>query len=158
METNNNAQGKGAFSQLNKNKMQHNDPNNPYAGSIAPPPVETNQQEQTHGQAHQQPQVQEQQQPQPQVQSVQQSAQASSVQQKNATYFFAGNEQDGFIELDLVSQRYKGEESRYLSVFLNGFSFNEQNETVNTTTAINIKTEEDFNNFKEFVSNLNWND
>jgi hypothetical protein len=60
METNNNAQGKGAFSQLNKNKMQHNDPNNPYAGSIAPPPVETNQQEQTHGQAHQQPQVQEQ--------------------------------------------------------------------------------------------------
>ena len=172
-----NPKGKGAFSKTkNVNNMSTpKDPNNQY-GAIMPPPVDVTeganpqqpvqqQPAQPQAQAAQQPaqQAQPQQpvqqaQPQQPVQQAQQAQPPSQSQANSGTFFQGGNEVDGFIEIDLVSQRYKGEESRYLSIFVNGFSIDEQNNTVNSGAAINITNENEFNAFKVFVSKLSWND
>jgi len=60
----------------------------------------------------------------------------------------------GIIEVDLISFRERGQESRFLQVHTTGAD-SEGNES---TTAINIDNEEDFNKFKKFISQLNWND
>lgn len=60
----------------------------------------------------------------------------------------------GIIEVDLISFRERGQESRFLSVNTTGADA----EGNSSTTAINIDNEEDFNRFKKFISELNWND
>ena len=60
----------------------------------------------------------------------------------------------GVIEIDLISYREKGEESRYLSVSTVGV--NSSGEPSNT--FISIDNEADFNRLKMFISDLNWND
>jgi hypothetical protein len=60
----------------------------------------------------------------------------------------------GVFEIDLISFREKGQESRYLSV--NTLGTSQEGESSNTVISIN--NEADFNKFKEFISNLNWND
>jgi len=120
-------------------------------------PVQQAQPQQPVQQAQPQQPVQ-QAQPQQPVQQAQQAQPPSQSQANSGTFFQGGNEVDGFIEIDLVSQRYKGEESRYLSIFVNGFSIDEQNNTVNSGAAINITNENEFNAFKVFVSKLSWND
>jgi hypothetical protein len=60
----------------------------------------------------------------------------------------------GVLEIDLISFRERGVESRYLSVNTVGVGQDgNQSETI-----ISIDNEDDFNKFKNFVSNLNWND
>lgn len=60
----------------------------------------------------------------------------------------------GIIELDLISFREKGEENRYLSFQTEGVD--DEGNQIKIMLAINNET--DFNIFKNFVSNLNWND
>lgn len=60
----------------------------------------------------------------------------------------------GILEIDLISFREKGQESRYLSISAKGS--NSQGEA--SETDISIENEEDFNKFKKFISNINWND
>jgi len=60
----------------------------------------------------------------------------------------------GIIELDLISFREKGEENRYLSLETTGVGA----DGVQLKTSLAIDNEKDFNMFKNFISNLNWND
>lgn len=64
------------------------------------------------------------------------------------------NEVSGILEIDLVSFRVKGEESRYLSINTTGASENGDQ----SIATLSITNETDFNRFKEFISKLNWND
>lgn len=60
----------------------------------------------------------------------------------------------GVLEIDLISFREKGQESRYLSInTLGSDSIGESSNTI-----ISIDNELDFNRFKKFISELNWND
>jgi len=60
----------------------------------------------------------------------------------------------GIIEVDLISFRERGQESRFLSVNTQGAD----EEGNSSKTSINIDNEADFNKFKQFISQLNWND
>jgi len=60
----------------------------------------------------------------------------------------------GVIEIDLISFRERGQESRYLSINVVGAS----QDGGQSDTTISIDNEVDFIRFKEFVSKLNWND
>lgn len=60
----------------------------------------------------------------------------------------------GVLEIDLISFRERGRESRYLSVNLIGMG----QDGNQSDTTISIGNEQDFNKFKQFIANLNWND
>jgi hypothetical protein len=60
----------------------------------------------------------------------------------------------GILEIDLISFREKGEESRYVKFLSVGAS----GDGTGSETSLSIDNEEDFNRFKKFVSELNWND
>lgn len=60
----------------------------------------------------------------------------------------------GIIEIDLISFRERGQESRYLSIKTVGAGEGGKS----SETAISISNEDDFNRFKKFISELNWND
>jgi len=60
----------------------------------------------------------------------------------------------GIFEIDLISFREKGKESRYLSVNVTGID----KEGNQSDTIISIDNETDFNKLKSFISKLNWND
>lgn len=60
----------------------------------------------------------------------------------------------GVIEIDLISFREKGQESRYLSINTLGAG----QDGVQSETIISINNEMDFKKLKDFISNLNWND
>lgn len=60
----------------------------------------------------------------------------------------------GILEIDLISFREKGEESRYLKLFSVGAGSNGEQ----SDTTLSIDNETDFNRFKKFISELNWND
>lgn len=60
----------------------------------------------------------------------------------------------GILEIDLISFRERGQESRYLSINTVGAG----REGEQSDTTISIDNEADFNRFKKFISDLNWND
>lgn len=60
----------------------------------------------------------------------------------------------GILEIDLISFRERGMESRYLSI--NAVGSGQDGNQSQTTIA--IQSEEDFKRFKAFISRLNWND
>ena len=60
----------------------------------------------------------------------------------------------GVLEIDLISFRERGQESRYLSINAVGAG----KDGNQSDTTISIDNEADFKRFKEFVSKLNWND
>ena len=60
----------------------------------------------------------------------------------------------GVIEIDLISFREKGQESRYLSIKTIGAGENGKG----SETNLSIDNEIDFMKFKKFISELNWND
>ncbi len=60
----------------------------------------------------------------------------------------------GILEIDLISFREKGEESRYVKIFSVGAA----EDGNQSETNLSIDNEGDFNRFKKFVSELNWND
>jgi hypothetical protein len=66
----------------------------------------------------------------------------------------ADGQVSGIIEVDLISFRERGQESRFLSVNTEGAD----GEGNSSKTSINIDNEADFNKFKQFISQLNWND
>lgn len=60
----------------------------------------------------------------------------------------------GVLEIDLISFRERGIESRYLSINTVGAG----QDGGQSDTTISIDNEADFNKFKKFISELNWND
>jgi hypothetical protein len=60
----------------------------------------------------------------------------------------------GILEIDLISFRERGQESRYLSINTVGAA----PDGGQSDTTISIDNEADFNRFKKFISDLNWND
>ena len=84
--------------------------------------------------------------------------QNDSILQNNQTYVRIGDENNGFLEFDLVTFREKGTETRYISVIVHGFSIpeNQNEESKPTRTQINISTEEQFLAFKKFIQQLDW--
>lgn len=60
----------------------------------------------------------------------------------------------GILEIDLISFRERGVESRYLSINAVGSGQN----GAQSDTVLSIDNEADFNKFKKFISELNWND
>jgi len=80
--------------------------------------------------------------------------------EQNGTYCRTGNFENGFIETDLKIVKQKGNEERCVS-----FTIINQAETAELYEENNLilvkmemKSEEQFNNFKKFVANLEWND
>lgn len=63
-------------------------------------------------------------------------------------------ELSGVLEIDLISFRERGQESRYLSINAVGAGGNGEQ----SDTTLSIDNEADFNRFKKFISELNWND
>jgi len=60
----------------------------------------------------------------------------------------------GVLEIDLISFRERGQESRYLSINATGVG----QDGNQSETTISIDNEKDFNRLKKFFSQLNWND
>ena len=73
------------------------------------------------------------------------------------TYFVIGNEEVGKMEIDLVTYREKGEETRYIAMMFSGMNIKEDPPTPQEA-FFNIETKKEFSDFKEFIANLNWDD
>jgi len=87
------------------------------------------------------------------------SEQTASKSVNTKTYFRmetknSEEQLSGILEIDLISFREKGEESRYVKFFSVGAA----EDGTQSETTISIDNEGDFNRFKKFVSELNWND
>lgn len=80
--------------------------------------------------------------------------------EQNGTYCRTGNFENGFIETDLKIVKQKGVEERCVSFTI--ITQAEEAELYEENNLILIKmemrSEEQFNNFKNFVANLQWND
>jgi len=73
------------------------------------------------------------------------------------TYFALGSEDTGKMEIDLVTFREKGAETRYISIMFSGMNIKEDPPTPQNA-FFNIENREEFNLFKAFVANLSWDD
>ena len=73
------------------------------------------------------------------------------------TYFFYNDEESGSLEVDLVTFREKGEETRYLSFSLSGYDLN-QDPPMPLQSTLSISRKEDFEKMKKFFAQLNWED
>lgn len=80
--------------------------------------------------------------------------------EQNGTYCRTGNFENGFIETDLKIVKQKGVEERCVS-----FTIINQAETAELyedngliVLKMEMTSEEQFDNFKKFVANLEWND
>lgn len=73
---------------------------------------------------------------------------------KSQTYLSLGDEESGFIEIDLVTMRQKNEEVRYL-----GFTFTGVNIKTNEKQEgyITLESKEQFDTLKNFFAQLEWN-
>jgi hypothetical protein len=80
--------------------------------------------------------------------------------EQNGTYCRTGNFENGFIETDLKIVKQKGVEERCVSFTI--ITQAEEAEVYEENNLILVKmemrSEEQFNNFKNFVANLEWND
>jgi hypothetical protein len=80
--------------------------------------------------------------------------------EQNGTYCRTGNFENGFIETDLKIVKQKGVEERCVSFTI--ITQAEEAELYEENNLILVKmemrSEEQFNNFKNFVANLQWND
>lgn len=80
--------------------------------------------------------------------------------EQNGTYCRTGNFENGFIETDLKIVKQKGVEERCVSFTI--ITQAEEAELYEENNLILVKmemrSEEQFNNFKNFVANLKWND
>ena len=80
--------------------------------------------------------------------------------EQNGTYCRTGSFENGFIETDLKIVKQKGVEERCVSFTIinqaNDAELYEENNLV--LVKMEMRSEEQFNNFKEFVANLKWND
>ena len=80
--------------------------------------------------------------------------------EENGTYCRTGSFEKGFIETDLKIVKEKGVEARCVSFSV--ISNADKAELYEENNIILVKmemiSEEQFNNFKRFIANLNWND
>lgn len=106
--------------------------------------------------------------PPPVVQTVQQPAQPIVQQQRFAsvpspvieecdTYFSYEDEAGGNLEVDLITFREKGMETRYLSILFSGVDVR-QNPPVPQQAYLNIESREEFESLKSFFTQLDWED
>lgn len=130
-----------------------NQSENPYAnmGELAPSEEQINHQEAFEAQMKQakvNPQV-----------NINSDAQTYAFEQ-NGTYCRTGNFENGFIETDLKIVKQKGVEERCVSfTIINQAEVAELYEENNLVVLkMEMSSEEQFNNFKKFVANLEWND
>jgi len=73
-----------------------------------------------------------------------------------ATYLSMGSKDQGFVEFDLMSHRERGNEVRYLSIQVRGFSLDEKGKVSSAYMA--IMNREEFDKVKSFFSTLKWED
>lgn len=80
--------------------------------------------------------------------------------EENGTYCRTGNNENGFIETDLKIVKQKGIEERCVSfTIINQADTAELYEDHNLVVLkMEMKSEEQFNNFKRFIAGLEWND
>ena len=81
----------------------------------------------------------------------------STNQEDFQTYFCYQDEQGGNLEIDLITFREKGIETRYLSLLFSGQDVR-QNPPVPQEAFLNIESKEEFERIKEFFAQLNWED
>jgi len=81
----------------------------------------------------------------------------STNQEDFQTYFCYQDEQGGNLEIDLITFREKGIETRYLSLLFSGQDVR-QNPPVPQEAFLNIESREVFERIKEFFAQLNWED
>lgn len=72
------------------------------------------------------------------------------------TYVSIGNKQHGIIEIDLISNREKGRETRYLDIQIHGW--NNSGDIVDGPVSMAITSKEEFETLKKFFSTLSWED
>jgi len=77
--------------------------------------------------------------------------------QKCETYFSCQNEEAGTLEVDLVTFREKGLETRYLSLLLSGLDVR-QNPPIQQEAFLTIESREEFERLKSFFAQLDWED
>lgn len=80
--------------------------------------------------------------------------------EQNGTYCRTGSFENGFIETDLKIVKQKGVEERCVSfTIINQADTAEVYEENNLVLVkMEMRSEEQFNTFKDFVANLKWND
>jgi len=79
------------------------------------------------------------------------------VSEGKITYFSSGSEESGKMEIDLVTFRERGAETRYIAIAFSGLNI-KADPPVQQEAFFNIETEVEFNKLKDFISSLNWND
>ncbi len=77
--------------------------------------------------------------------------------ENNKTYFSYKSPDGSLLEIDLVTFREKGSETRYLSFATIGIP-TQVAEGQPTKVMLSIDTREDFESIKQFFSELNWED
>ena len=73
------------------------------------------------------------------------------------TYFALQDEEAGNLEIDLITFREKGLETRYLSLVFSGIDVR-QNPPVPQEAFLNIESKEAFEALKDFFAQLDWED
>jgi hypothetical protein len=97
------------------------------------------------------------QQPTPQNTSVKLSGPIADVElREEKTYLSLGSKEHGFLEIDLISNREKGKEIRYLDIQLHGWT--RSGDEVGVPVAMAITNKEQFEKLKKFFSSLSWED
>lgn len=96
-------------------------------------------------------------QPQPTTQTVVSQPVTQHSNQECQTYFSYQDEQGGNLEIDLITFREKGVETRYLSMLFSGQDVR-QNPPVLQEAFLNIESREEFERIKTFFAQLDWED
>jgi len=79
------------------------------------------------------------------------------INQGCETYFCYQDESAGNLEIDLITFREKGVETRYLSLLFSGLDVR-QNPPVPQEAFLNIESREEFERIKAFFAQLDWED
>ena len=76
------------------------------------------------------------------------------------TYFYFETDEEEVMEMDLITYREKGAETRYLalSIFGTEVSTDPAKQLTIQHTSLTIRSKEEFEKLKAFISQLNWND
>jgi hypothetical protein len=77
---------------------------------------------------------------------------------QTGTYLSVGAPAGGYVEFDLMSYRQKGNEVRYLSLQVRGFSMDDDSKGKETNAYITITDKDDFERIKSFFTALKWED
>jgi hypothetical protein len=85
---------------------------------------------------------------------------SSSLFEEHGTFCVVGSQEYGFLEVDLQSIKQKGVENRSISfaIPLNPFTIKVDENENPVKAEMLFKSEKDFEQFKAFISRLNWND